>query len=254
LKWTPAREGRGRLVARWHRFLLSDRVRFVVHSLEDRGPVLDVGCGDGALLQALAENKVPCYGVDPALETLRRARNQGAEVACGAAPFFPFASRRFGAVTMFQILEHLRDPVSSVLAARELLAPGGRLVVQAPNAASWQFLLLGERWSCVNAPRHLTHFRLQDLEDLLSSLGFEVRQRKFFTLGDSPAALVSSLFPQLEPLARRVRGVRESWPTRLLKDCLYSALAVAAAPLCLLEAAGSSGSLVTLEAAVPRHG
>ena len=60
---------------------------------------------------------------------------------------------------MFHVLEHLYDPRAYLAAAHELLAPDGRLVVQVPNAASWQFRLLGRAWNGVDVPRHLFDFR-----------------------------------------------------------------------------------------------
>jgi hypothetical protein len=110
-------------------------------------------------------------------------------------------------------------------------------------------LLLGRRWSGFDVPRHLINFRVEDLEDLLDGCGFEVRRRKFFSLRDNPAGLATSLFPQLEPVSRRVRAVPESAGGRLLKDLLFLGLTVTAVPFTLLEAAGAAGSTVMLEAA-----
>lgn len=57
--------------------------------------------------------------------------------------------------------------------AHELLDPAGRLVVQVPNAASWQFLMFGEHWNGVDVPRHLWNFRVTDLEK--SSTGADLK-------------------------------------------------------------------------------
>ena len=75
---------------------------------------------------------------------------------CASLSRAPFAPGSCAAITMFHVLEHLYDPHAYVEAAQALLRPDGRLVVQVPNAASWQFLLLGENWSGVDdsaAPR-----------------------------------------------------------------------------------------------------
>jgi hypothetical protein len=118
-----------------------------------------------------------------------------------------------------------------------------------PNAACWQFLLLGGRWTGIDIPRHLVDFRVDDLNELLEDSGFHVLRRKFFSLRDNPAGLATSLCPQLEPMARRVRRVRESTSKRLLKDVLYLALTAAALPFAALEAAVGAGSTVLVEAA-----
>ena len=102
----------------------------------------------------------------------------------------------------------------------------GKLFLQVPNADCWQFLLLGSNWSGLDVPRHLIHFRAEDLEHLLDDCGFQVVRRRFFSLRDNPAGLATSLCPQLEPVSRRVRKVKESNTTRLLKDLLYLATRV----------------------------
>src|SRR5207237_5916597 len=86
----------------------------------------------------------------------------------------PLRAGRFAAITMFHVMEHLYDPRAYLAVARELLAPDGRLIVQVPNAASWQCRLLGGAWNGVDVPRHLFDFRDSDLEKLLEGSGFEV--------------------------------------------------------------------------------
>jgi hypothetical protein len=146
------------------------------------------------------------------------------------------------------VLEHLPDPRTFLIAAHRLLVSDGRLVVQVPNAASWQFRLLGSSWNGVDVPRHLFDFRDRDLEKLVESCGFEVVRRKYFSLRDNPAGLASSLMPSLDPMARRVRAVPENGTSRMIKDALYLGLVLAALPFTLAEAAFAAGSTIMLEA------
>jgi hypothetical protein len=145
-------------------------------------------------------------------------------------------------------MEHLYDPGGYVSAARDLLAPDGRLIIQVPNAASWQCKLLGEAWNGMDVPRHLFDFRDSDLQKLLERGGFEVVRRKYFSLRDNPAGLASSLAPSLDPMARRVRRVPESGGSRLAKDLVYLAMVMASVPFTAIEAACRAGSTVMLEA------
>jgi hypothetical protein len=128
------------------------------------------------------------------------------------------------------------------------LKPDGRLIVQVPNAASWQFLLLGEKWNGVDVPRHLVNFRSQDLDKLLEGAGFEVLRHKYFSLRDNPAGLASSVAPGLDPMARRVRRIPETQGVRLWKDLFYLGLVVASVPLTFIEAMCRAGSTVMIEA------
>ena len=124
----------------------------------------------------------------------------------------------------------------------------GRLIVQVPNAACWQFLLLGERWTGVDIPRHLIDFRLSDLTALLDSCGFEVLRVKHFSLRDNPAGMASSIAASLDPMARRLRRTEETERERFWKDIAYLALTVACLPFTVLEAMCRAGSTVMVEA------
>ncbi|MBV8732374.1 MAG: methyltransferase domain-containing protein, partial [Acidobacteriia bacterium] len=140
------------------------------------------------------------------------------------------------------------DPRVFLIEAHRLLADEGRLVVQVPNAASWQARVLGARWNGMDVPRHLFDFRVNDLEKLLESCGFRVARRKHFSLRDNPAGLASSVAPGLDPMARRVRKRSESGARRVATDLVYLALVVAALPFTLAEAACHAGSTIMVEA------
>jgi SAM-dependent methyltransferase len=160
----------------------------------------------------------------------------------------PFAPESCAAITMFHVLEHLYDPASYLDAAHRLLRPDGRLILQVPNAACWQFLLLGERWNGIDVPRHLIDFRISDIDSLLESCGFEVLRHKHFSLRDNPAGMATSLAPELDPMARRLRRVVETSGQRLWKDALYLALVCVSLPFTLLETACRAGSTIMVEA------
>jgi SAM-dependent methyltransferase len=235
------------------RLVLSDHLRFVERALNESeapGMVLDVGCGDGLFLQMLAgRGRRNIAGLDFSLDAATAAWTRaGLPVVCGTLSRAPFAPGSCAMVTMFHVLQHLYHPASYLDAAHELLAPEGRLIVQVPNVACWQFLLLGEHWNGIDVPRHLLDFRLADLEALLDNCGFEVLRRKHFSLRDNPAGMASSLAPRLDLTARRLRGAAETTGARLWRDAMFVALAAATLPFTLLEAACRAGSTVIVEA------
>src|SRR5579864_3583319 len=241
-----------RLEQWFRRLVLRDHLHFVERALKESeapGMVLDVGCGDGLFLELLAERgRTNIAGLDVSPDAASAARTRaGVPVICGTLSHAPFAPGSCAAVTMFQVLEHLYQPASYLDAARELLAPEGRLIVQVPNVACWQFLLLGERWNGIDVPRHLFDFRLADLEALLDHCGFEVLRRKHFSLRDNPAGMASSLAPRLDPMARRLRRAADTTGARLWKDAIFLALAAFSLPFTLLEAACRAGSTVMVE-------
>jgi SAM-dependent methyltransferase len=118
--WWQARQ---RLVLQWLRHLAPPG---------GFGPILDVGCGDGLLFDRLRELGRP-EGVeaDAALVTAGgRARGPIHVGPFDRASFVP--DRRYGLILMLDVLEHLDHPRAALRYARELLAPGGRLLLTVP--------------------------------------------------------------------------------------------------------------------------
>jgi 2-polyprenyl-3-methyl-5-hydroxy-6-metoxy-1,4-benzoquinol methylase len=105
------------------------------------GRVVDVGCGGGELLAALAEawRDSTLYGVEVA--SRRRAagsiagRVRWIDADLGAA--LPLVDRAFEVVFCTEVLEHLKDPVRCLRELRRVLVPGGRLVLSVPNATGF---------------------------------------------------------------------------------------------------------------------
>jgi len=242
----------GKLEQLYRRFVLRDHVNFVSRAIHDSGEtglVLDVGCGGGLFLKMMREQGLPVLGLDNSVQAAKLAWKQnGVAVVCADLAHSPVLNGSCAAVTMFHVLEHLLDPVAYLHSARALLRPNGRLIVQTPNAASWQFLMFGEYWNGVDVPRHLINYRQKDLENVLEYAGFEIVRRKQFSLRDNPAGFASSAAPHLDPMARRVRGIRESAPLKTFKDLLYFSLVVGALPFTIFEAACGAGSTIMLEA------
>jgi SAM-dependent methyltransferase len=242
----------GHLEEAYRRFVLRDHVSFVTGALKSMnasGPVLDAGCGGGLFARLLVEKGYRVFGTDYSLDAARAAwQRNGVPTVTAELSAAPYKPGSFALVTMFHVLEHLYDPASYLQAAHDLLRPGGRLIVQVPNAGSWQFLLFGEDWNGLDVPRHLVDFRARDLDSLLEGCGFELVRHKHFSLRDNPAGLATTIAPRLDPMARRVRGVQESDGQRLFKDLVYFGLVLAAVPVAALEAACRAGSTIMIEA------
>jgi SAM-dependent methyltransferase len=243
-----------RLSEAYRRFVLRDHVRFVRRALEGvaDGLVLDVGCGGGLFLRMLKERGVRGAGLDWSEEAARIAwRQNGVPTIRGSFPEAPLGDSSCAAITMFHVVEHLHDPVPYFRSAFRLLKTGGRLIVQVPNAASWQFRIFRARWNGLDVPRHLFDYSAADVQAMLETCGFMTLNKKYFSLRDNPAGMATSIVPSLDPMARRLRGLSESGAGKLIKDAVYFGIVVAALPFTLVEAAFRSGSTIMLEAKKP---
>jgi SAM-dependent methyltransferase len=103
--------------------------------------VLDIGCGTGRTLAALALHyDVRGWGVDPSAEMLAVARTQVPEtvqlqVATAEALPFPDHSFERGYMTL---VVHLIDRSQAFVEVRRVLAPGGRLTIKTPDPAGFE--------------------------------------------------------------------------------------------------------------------
>ncbi len=128
------------------------------------------------------------------------------------------------------------------------MADDGSLVLSVPNAASWQALLLADRWNSFDVPRHPFSYDHEALDSLLAVSGLRATRRKKVLLLESATGLATSLFPALDPIVRRVRGVTESKLVATLKSLAYGTTVGAAVPLVLLEAANDASATLMVEA------
>lgn len=105
--------------------------------------LLDLGCGEGALLRWLLRRGADAYGLDPQLSALRRATAAVGPDRCvaGRAEALPFGDGSFDAAIFFNSLHHLPEEVMAAALAevRRVLRSGGRLAVVEPLAEGGYF-------------------------------------------------------------------------------------------------------------------
>jgi len=126
-----------------------------------RGHLLDVGCGTGLFLAVARRRGWDVAGVDGSVEATDYARQRfGLDVQTADFETFATGSERFDAITMWDIVEHAREPVRLLAAARRALAPGGVLGLSTPNQRSILDLVAGTfyRLSGGRATRALEKF------------------------------------------------------------------------------------------------
>ena len=138
------------LEERYRRLVLRDHVRFVGRALAacgESGPVLDVGCGGGLFPRLLRERGFAAIGLDSSPEAAALAwHTNGVPVFCGDLAQSPLGAGVCAGITMFHVLEHVYDPRAYLAAARVLLKPHGRLIVQVPAGSSACWAPAGTEW------------------------------------------------------------------------------------------------------------
>jgi SAM-dependent methyltransferase len=200
------------------------------------GPVLDVGAGDGTLLDALRRRGRDASGLEL---VSTRPDIEAADIA-------ELERRDFAAIVFWHSLEHLPRPSDALARAAELLAPGGVLVIAAPNSDSLQARLFRERWLALDLPRHLVHLPARTLVERLGELGLRVTRTSHVRGGQVVFGWLHGLVgalpahPDLYDAIRRPDARRASMtPARRVGTL---AAATALAPVALAGAAAEAVS------------
>lgn len=143
--------------------------------------LLDIGCGDGRFLAAMAERGWQVEGLetDPVAADLARRRT-GATVHEALLDDAGLPAGAFGMVSLLHVLEHVPDPRATLTAARSLLAPGGVLFLALPNAGSAEASLFRSCWYPLDLPRHFWGFNPRSLVRLTEECGFAVDGLTYF--------------------------------------------------------------------------
>ena len=241
----------------YRRLALHDHIAFITASASRMANaplrILDVGCGSATLLGILKTRGFDVVGVDTSSEASTVARETyGVHVIVGSLDQAGLPDESLDIATLFHVIEHVTNPRDVLAEVHRLLKPSGSMILQVPNIDSWQFRWFGARWYGLDIPRHVIDYSLRAIAGLVESAGFKVVRCRQFNLRDNAPALISSLFPALDPISRpirlRRRDRKESAIVSWCKHLVYFALVLCAYPVTMLEAAFGHGATVMIEA------
>lgn len=170
----PASEAFARMTA-----IAREHLAFV-ERFASAGQLLDIGCSTGLFLDAARRRGFDVAGVEFSAASARFAREHfQLSVTDGDIHAIDDADGMLDIVTMFDVIEHVRDPARDILAAHRLLKPGGLFILSTPNidglfpSASEPFARPLGYWPHIEPPWHLYQFSVRTLSAMLEARGFE---------------------------------------------------------------------------------
>jgi 2-polyprenyl-3-methyl-5-hydroxy-6-metoxy-1,4-benzoquinol methylase len=153
------------------------------------GRVLDIGCGAGHFIRPIKSDYVT-MGIELAPSRYRISKERGVDVVSEPlnAPFWDDYRGAFNAITLWDVIEHLNWPLAMCIRIRELLSPGGVLLIDTPNASGilYRFGDLACRMTRGRKPftlgiqyrptpfNHKQIFHKVDMVRMLDQTGFDV--------------------------------------------------------------------------------
>ena len=165
-----------RLLQRW-------RIREAIPYVHAGDRLLDIGCFDGALIDAVLPRIASAVGVDP-LATQKQ--NGKVTIVRGSVPGdAALEPESFDCITMLATFEHVEDHAALTRACHALLKPGGRLVLTVPHPLV-DYIVHALVWIGASDPADLEGhhgFDVNQTERMFAEAGFRRVIERHFELG-----------------------------------------------------------------------
>ncbi len=137
------------------------------------GKLLDVGCAYGYFVELAQSAGFDAYGFDPSAYAVSQARKLvgKSRIAQGTISEVRYKENTYDVITLFDVFEHLQDPVTDLKKLRRMLKPDGIIIIATGNAQSFAAKVFGRRWTFYIPPQHLSFFTKANLQTFMSQVG-----------------------------------------------------------------------------------
>jgi len=171
---------------------LNSKVNLIDRLAQEKGNLMDIGCGTGDFLVACKKNGWNTTGIEPS-EKARKLGLEKLESSSGqntnGSIFQDIKEYRntvekdkvetkFDVITLWHVLEHVPVITEYVKELHNLLADNGTLVLAVPNHKSYDAKIYGKFWAAYDVPRHLWHFSKRSISLLFSQVQMEIIEIK----------------------------------------------------------------------------
>lgn len=154
----------------------NDVLLAAIQRIPPRGPILDVGGGNGNVSLALKRAGFETTVVEPGPEAVRTARARGLRVIEEPFQNLLIEPRSIAAIGSFSVLEHIEDDKAMLRGFYNALVPGGRVYIEVP-AYSWL-------WSSRDvAAGHFRRYTISQLQKRVVEAGFTKLYSTYFFVG-----------------------------------------------------------------------
>jgi 2-polyprenyl-3-methyl-5-hydroxy-6-metoxy-1,4-benzoquinol methylase len=148
--------------------------------------LLDVGCYTGVFLEIAARHGWDAWGIEPSQWAAEQAKKLGLNVIGGTLEAAKLPEASFDVATMWDVIEHVADPLAEIRRVHRVLRPGGLIVIHTMDIDSLFSRLMGPHWPWL-MEMHIYYFSQRAMAAMLEKAGFRVirsgPQGRYQTLG-----------------------------------------------------------------------
>jgi 2-polyprenyl-3-methyl-5-hydroxy-6-metoxy-1,4-benzoquinol methylase len=131
---------------------------------------LDVGCSWGYTVKTAQDYGWDATGIDLSKKAINFAKDNF-EINVHLADIFQIEKQNYyDFITMYDVIEHIKDPVKYLKKVYSLLNNGGHLIIGTPDAGHYK--AKNKSWSDYIPPEHLFYFNPNTLRRICEMAGF----------------------------------------------------------------------------------
>ena len=149
--------------------------------LSPKSKVLDLGCGLGYFLSVLKDKKINYKGLEPAKNLSYYCRKY-LKLNVFSTPLEAEKNKSYNLITLFDVLEHLKDPIKYFKLINKKLKKNSYCVCYTPNIHSIGYALMGSDQNTLLPFEHLCFFDEKSFNYLAKKSGFKVVSVETFGL------------------------------------------------------------------------
>lgn len=209
---------------KWVRAYMLRRKLNLINKHQQRGVLLDVGCGTGYFLETCRKDNWQIEGFEPDENARKQAEARISQKIQVDLFSKNLTEDTFDVITLWHVLEHIHTLDETLARLKSLLRKNGLLVIAVPNLKSYDAQVFQEYWAAYDVPRHLYHFSPDTLKILMTKHQFEIQEIHPMPFDAYYASLLSTKYQKGN--TQYLKAVKVGWKSNqgITKDNKASSL------------------------------
>jgi SAM-dependent methyltransferase len=151
---------------------IKGKVSLITKQQQNKGHLLDIGCGTGDFLVEAKNQGWTILGFEPNYDAKALANQKG---VLFTDDIFALPENTFDVVTMWHVLEHVPNLTEYIANLKRIVKSDGTIIIALPNFKSYDAKHYNRFWAAYDVPRHLWHFSKTSIKRLFSDVGMELK-------------------------------------------------------------------------------
>jgi 2-polyprenyl-3-methyl-5-hydroxy-6-metoxy-1,4-benzoquinol methylase len=177
--------------------------------------LLDIGCGTGEFLNVAKQNKWLVTGLEPGERARNYAINTYGLTVYDLSHLESIEPKSFDVITMWHVLEHVPNLQATIRQLKNILSETGTIIIAVPNSNALEAKSFGRYWAAYDVPRHLNHFKSQNIIKLLKTNGLDLISTKAMVFDPFYIAMLSAKYQGKSTIVGFLTGIFHGIRTNL---------------------------------------